>query len=68
MKFLLVIHFSLSIALGHKGLPLLRWPEPIYMRVGCVFESRFSEEMIQPISTIFGIRKKECATLKKGFF
>ena len=21
---------------------LLRWPEPIYPRVGCVFESRFS--------------------------
>ena len=24
----------------------LRWPEPIYMRVGCVFKSRFSAGMI----------------------
>ena len=24
----------------------LRWPEPIYMRVGYVFESRFSAGMI----------------------
>ena len=25
---------------------LLRWPDPIYMRVGYVFESRFSAEMV----------------------
>ena len=33
----------------------LRWPVPIYMRVGYVFDSRFSEWKIQPISTIFCI-------------
>ena len=37
----------------------LRWPEPIHMRVGYVFESRFSAEMILPISMIFGILNKE---------
>ena len=37
----------------------VRWPEPIYMRVGYVFESRFSAEMILPISMIFGILNKE---------
>ena len=35
----------------------LRWPEPIYMRVGYVFDLRFSEGKIQPISMIFGIPK-----------
>ena len=33
----------------------LRWPEPIYMLVGYVFDLRFSEWKIQPISMIFGI-------------
>ena len=36
----------------------LRWPEPIYMRVGYVFDLRFSECKIQPISMIFGILNK----------
>ena len=36
----------------------LRWPEPIYMRVGYVFDLRFSEWKIQPISMIFGICNK----------
>ena len=36
----------------------LRWPVPIYMRVGYVFDSRFSEWKIQPISMIFGILNK----------
>ena len=29
-----------------KNCRLLGWPEPIYMRVGYVFESRFSAGMI----------------------
>ena len=33
----------------------LRWPVPIYMRVGYVFDLRFSEWKMQPISTIFCI-------------
>ena len=37
----------------------LRWPEHIYMRVGYVFESRFSAGKIQPISMTFGILTKE---------
>ena len=37
----------------------LRWPEPIYMRVGYVFDLRFSEWKIQPISVMFGILNKQ---------
>ena len=37
----------------------LRWPEPIYMRVGYVLEWRFSAGMIYLISMIFGILNKE---------
>ena len=37
----------------------LRWCEPIYLRVGYVFESGFSAGMIKPISMIFGIVNKE---------
>ena len=37
---------------------MLRWFVPIYMRVGYVFDSRFSEGKIQPISMIFGILNK----------
>ena len=37
---------------------ILRWPEPIYMRVAYVFYSRFSEWTIQPISIIFGLLNK----------
>ena len=33
----------------------LRWPEPIYMRFGYVFDLRFLELKIQPISMISGI-------------
>ena len=40
---------------GNQPLGSLRWPEPIYMRVGYVFDLRFSEWKIQPISMIFGI-------------
>ena len=36
----------------------LRWPVPIYMRVGYVFDSRFWEWKIQPISTNFCILNK----------
>ena len=34
-------------------------PEPIYMGVGYVFETRFSAGTIWPISMIFGILNKE---------
>ena len=37
---------------------VLRWPVPIYTRVGYVFDLRFSEWKIQPISTIFCILNK----------
>ena len=37
---------------------LSRWPVPIYMRVGYVIDSLFSEWKIQPISTIFCILNK----------
>ena len=37
-------------------------------RVGYVFESRFSAGMISPISTIFGILKKEWLNVKKLLF
>ena len=37
----------------------LRWPEPMYIHVGYVFESHFSAGTIQPISMIFGILNKE---------
>ena len=47
---------------------LLRWPEPIYMRVGYVFESRFSAGMILLISMIFGILNKEWSNFKKMLF
>ena len=47
---------------------LLRWPEPIYMRVGYVFESRFSEGVIQPISMIFGVLNKEWPNFEKIVF
>ena len=33
----------------------VRWPEPIYMRVGIFLNCVFSAGMIQPISMIFGI-------------
>ena len=41
-------HFYRSIGKSKKGFEKLslRWPEPIYMRVGYVFESRFSAGMI----------------------
>ena len=37
----------------------LRWPEPIYMHVGYVFESHFSAGTIKPISMIFGVVNEE---------
>ena len=33
---------------GRKKEKNLRWPEPIYIRVGYIFESRFSPGMIKP--------------------
>ena len=41
-------HFYRSIGKSKKGFEKLslRWPKPIYMRVGYVFESRFSAGMI----------------------
>ena len=38
-----------------KSSPALRWPEPVYMCVGYVFDSRFSDRTIQPISMIFSV-------------
>ena len=37
----------------------VRWPELIFMRVGHVFESRFSAGMTYAISMIFGILGQE---------
>ena len=37
---------------------LKEWPETIYMCVGYVFDSRFLEWTVQPISMIFGILNK----------
>ena len=39
--------------------------KPIYMRVGHVFDSRFSPGKILPISKSFGIFNKEWLTFKK---
>ena len=47
----------------------LTWPEPIYIRVGYVFDLRFSEWKIQPISMIFGILSIDNnGTLRKMLF
>ena len=45
----------------------LRWPGPIYMPIGYVFQSGFSAGMIEPISMIFGILNKEWSNFKKKF-
>ena len=50
-----------------KRFTLLRWPEPIYMRVRYVFESRFSAGMIKPISMIFGILNNKWSNFKKCY-
>ena len=47
---------------------ILRWPEPIYLRVGYVFESGFSAGMTEPISMIFGMLSKEWSKFKKMLF
>ena len=39
---LFISYIDSYIRLGPPALVRLRWPEPIYMRVGYVFESRFS--------------------------
>ena len=44
---------------------IMQWPNPIYMRVGYVFESRFSARTIWPISMIFGIGNKKWWNFKK---
>ena len=54
--FSLLLKWASSSILGNQW---LRWPEPIYMRVGYVFDLRFSERKIQPISMSFGILNKE---------
>ena len=46
----------------------LRWPEPIYMRDGYVFETRFSAGKIGPISMILGILNKVWSNSKKLLF
>ena len=46
----------------------LRWPEPIYLLVGYVFESGFLAGMIWLISMIFGILNKEWSNIKKMLF
>ena len=45
----------------------LMWPVPIYMRVGYVFDSRFSEWKIQPISTIFASLINNDGNLRKCY-
>ena len=47
---------------------MLRWPAPIYIRLGYVFHSRFSAESIQPISMIFDILHEDGATLRKCYY
>ena len=49
-------YYNWCLAIEQSG--SLRWPVPIYMRVGYVFDSRFLEWKIQPISTIFCILNK----------
>ena len=43
-------------------------PETIYIRVGYVFDLRFSGWKIQPISMIFGILNKQQWNFKKMLF
>ena len=38
------------------------------IRVGYVFESRFSKGVIQPISMIFGVLNKEWSNFKKMLY
>ena len=45
-----------------------RWPEPIFMRVGYGFESRFSVGKIEQISMIFGILNKKLSSFKEMLF
>ena len=47
---------------------LLRRPEPIYMHVSYVLESRFSAGMKKPISMTFGFLNKEWSNVKKMLF
>ena len=46
----------------------LRWPEPICLRNGYIFESRFLAEKIKKISLIFGSGKEKCSNFKKMLF
>ena len=59
------VNYHLS---GNLYLLIRSRPETIYMRIGYVFESRFSAGMIQPISIIFGILNKEWSNFKKMLF
>ena len=56
------------VELSLKPVKLLRWHKPIYLRVGYVFESRFSAGMIEPISMSFGILIKEWSNFKGMVF
>ena len=60
-----ILKLNLRVSKQSTGGHCLRWPEPIYLRAGYVFESRFSAEMIQPISTILGILNEEWSNFKK---
>ena len=63
-NFSVVLTLSTRKRIGNR----LRWPEPIYMRVGYVSESRFLAGMIYLISMIFGILNKEWSNFKKMLF
>ena len=63
-------HFYRSIGKSKKGFEKLslRWPEPIYMRVGYVFESRFSAGMINRFLRFLASFIKNGRTLRKCYF
>ena len=57
-KHVLYLAESIIIPFDFEKMNVLRWLVPIYMRVGYVFDSGFSEWKIQPISTIFCVLNK----------
>ena len=61
-------HARKLYCMGKATLIDLRWPVPSYMRVGHVFESRFSAGIVSPISIIFGILNKEWSNFKNMLF
>ena len=68
LKLVLFIHLTDVDSFLFQFSVNLRCRKPIYMRVGFVLESRFSAEMIWPISMIFGILNKEWSNFKKMLF